>query len=105
MAQAIGQFSSADQGENELFTFDFVNDLAPGDSIASAVWEITVAVGVDADVADRAVGDPTIFGTRVTQRASGFLPGVQYVMACTITTTMGNDLELWSYLDGQTVGC
>jgi hypothetical protein len=105
MAQAIGQFSGADQPEDELFTFDFVNDLPLGDTITDAVWAISVAVGVDPTVDDRAVGDPTVFGTRVTQQAAGFLPGVRYVMACLITTAMGSTLELWAYLDGETVGC
>ncbi len=101
MAQAVGSFSGANQPENELFTLDFVNDLPGGDSIRTC----SVASGTDAHPADRLVGSPTVFGTRVTQRASGFLPGVQYVMACVVMTAMGSELELWAFLPGEAVGC
>jgi hypothetical protein len=105
MAQAIGQFSIANQPESDLFTFDFVNDLPADDAVTAATWACTVASGVDADAADRLVGSPTLFNTRVSQRGAGFLPGVQYVMACTATTRQGNTLVLWAYLDGGVVGC
>lgn len=109
MAQAIGQFSSANQPESELFTFDFVNDLTPGDSILASpapVWGLTVAVGSDPNAQMyRLFGLPTLSGTRVTQAAGGFLPGVRYVMTCVVSTASGLKLELWAYLDGQVVGC
>lgn len=106
MAEAIGQFSITNTPESELFTFDFANDLRPGDSIASVTsWTCGVAVGTDAGAAGRVSGSPTLFGSRVTQRGGGFLPGVTYVMTALVHTALGDDLDLWAYLPCGVIGC
>lgn len=105
MAEAVGQFSITNTPESELFTFDFVNDLRPGDSIASAGWTCSAAVGTDAGAAGRVTGSPTVLGTRVTQRGGGFLPGVTYVMTALVHTALGDDLDLWAYLPCEAIGC
>lgn len=105
MAKAIGCFSAADQSEVDLYTLDFVNDLIPGDAIDTAAWACTVAVGTDPDASSYLLGTPTIFGTKVTQKAGGFLPGIKYVMTATVATRQGLSLVLWAYLLGETIGC
>lgn len=105
MARAIGDFSTANPPEGDLFTLDFVNDLVPGDSIASATWAITVLVGVDPSAAACAMGPATIFGTKVTQKAGNFLAGVGYCMICTVVTRLGLVLILWAPLECEAVGC
>ncbi len=109
MAQAIGDFAPPpNPAESELYSFDFVNDLTPGDSIVASpapVWACAVVAGTDPDPASRLVGDPTTFGTTTTQRGAGFLPGVRYVLSATVKTAMGNTLVLWAYLYCEPVGC
>lgn len=104
MAKAVGCFSLADVG-SDLFTFDFANRLVAGDSIASASWVVTVADGADPDVGSIAIGSPTIFETKVTQKAAGFLPGVTYTMQANVVTNLGLTPNLWANITGETVGC
>ena len=53
--------SASDPQESESYTFDFVKDLAAGETIVSAAWECAVAADSklpDADAATRLVGVP-----------------------------------------------
>lgn len=105
MARAIGDFSSANTPETDLFTLDFVNDLVAGDSVVSATWTISVLVGTDNAADSYKIGDPTVFGSKVTQKAAGFLPGVEYCMTAQATTQFGLTPILWAPIQGEAIGC
>ena len=107
MAEAIGNFSSANPTESELFTFNFVNDLGAGDSIdtgQAAVWTCTVLEGEDSAAQSR-ITDVGFSGTKSTARGAGFLADVVYCLASTIKTTLGDTLTLWAQLPGKPIGC
>lgn len=94
-------FSPVDVGEVISEAFDFVNDLAAGDSIASVAWSCTVSAestGTDSAPATRMSGTPNIIGTATYQRFAGMLPGVTYLLLATVTTTLGDQLKLWSHV-------
>lgn len=95
-------FDPSDHGEDERFTFDFVNDLQKGDKIITAVWECAVAAkstGADADAASHISGPAEILDTRTTQRVSGLIPGVTYVLKAIATTEKPDTLILWSHVE------
>lgn len=98
-------FSPVDVGEVISEAFDFVNDLAPGDSISGAVWTCGIAKessGVDAAASSRMLGPAGVSGTVTSQRFAGFLPGVTYLLTAIITTTLGDTLDLWSHVYCET---
>lgn len=98
-------FSPVDVGEVISEAFDFVNDLAAGDSIASVVWTCSVSTestGTDPAPASRLLGPSGISGTVVSQRFSGFLAGVTYTLLAQITTAFGDKLDLWSHVFCET---
>lgn len=86
--------------ETEIFTVDYVNDLATGETIISATWTATVADGVDATPNAIIQGGATISGTRVSQKLTAGLPGVRYAPICTATTSLGQVIVLPEYGDG-----
>lgn len=94
-------FSPVDGGEIISEAFDFVNDLATGDSITSVVWTCSVATGstaIDPSPASRMFGSPQFSGTIVSQRFTGFVAGVTYLLLAQVTTTFGDKLDLWSHV-------
>ena len=95
-------FDPSDSGESERYTFDFVNDLQTGDTIQSAVWTCAVAAksaGFDPDAAG-CISQPAVYtGTKTTQRVSGMLPGVTYVLRATVTTQNNDIISLWSCVE------
>ena len=101
-----GQYSARSPGEARVFSFDFFNDLAAGDSIASAATTLTVYQGADPNAATLLIGSPTILnglgtntvvaqkiGTNVNN-ATGFLPGVVYRWTITAQTALG-ETAVW----------
>lgn len=96
----VGQdFDAADPQESEVYSFDFVRDLAPGETIASAVWTCEVAPDspvADAGAATRLVGPPGNDGQVTMQRVAGLVDGVKYVLQAVVTSSLGNQVSLWS---------
>jgi len=95
-------FDPSDTGESERYSFDFINDLQPGDSIASVAWACSVSnrsQQSDPDAASRISEPPVYLGTKTTQRVTGMLPGVIYVLTATVTSTMGDAVSLWSHVE------
>ena len=91
-------FSVCDPSESEIYAFNFVNDLTPGDTLASAVWTCTVSQGVDANPSARLSGAASVYeSTYTTQRIIGGVAGVSYILMATATTAQGNTLVLWSH--------
>jgi hypothetical protein len=98
-------FSPVDVGEVISEGIDFVNDLAVGDSIASSVWTCSVAAESttnDPAPASRLSGTANVIGTASYQRFHFTVPGVTYLLIANVTTTQGDQLELWSHVYCQT---
>jgi hypothetical protein len=95
----VGQdFDPSDVGEDELYTFDFVNDVACGETIVTATWSCAAVDGQDPDAASRVVGPASWLGTETTQRVAGMLAGVRYRLLASAFTTFGNTKHLWSHV-------
>jgi hypothetical protein len=94
-------FSPADVGESAEYTFDFVRDLAVGETITGATWVCWAESGSDPDAAARLIGAPSFSGTRTTQRVAGLLAGVKYGLQAIVTTSANNVVSLFSYVRGQ----
>lgn len=95
-------FDPIDAGSSERFTFDFANDLQPGDAIGSASWQCEVAAiseGTDPDAASHIDGPAAVFRVSMsTQRISGLQPGVTYCLTATAQTLAGDVISLWSHV-------
>lgn len=89
-------FRSAHVGETRKLAFDFISDLAIGETISSAVASYAVYSG-DAD-AEVTLGSPSTSGTIVTVAAAGDTEGVTYLVTVTATTSAGQVLELSGFL-------
>lgn len=96
-------FDAAEPDESEVFSFDFVNDLAPNETLVSTTWFITVVLGADSSPTSRLIGVPTInlslstgIATVASQRVSGLLNGVTYALKADVITTNANTKSLWA---------
>jgi len=96
-------FDVSDQSESEVYSLNFVNDLQSGETILSVVFALTVSEGTDADVATRLDGDPGLINTIAMQRITGLLPGVVYALQATVTTSLGNNISLWSRIPCEVI--
>ena len=87
---------------NAYATFDFSQDLAVGETIASASTAATVYSG-SGTATGLVSGTPTIAGGQVTQRLFGGTVGTVYSLACSATTSSGRALVREGYLAVKTV--
>lgn len=87
--------------EAEIFTVDFSALLAPGETISSSVWAITVVDGQDPAAAAMIVGAASISGATSSQLIRGRVPGVRYAPICTVQTSLGQTLVLPEYGAGM----
>jgi len=83
-------FRSAHVGETRKLTFDFISDLALGETLSTAVASFSVYSG-DAD-AEVAFGSPVISGTQVVVTAAGDTEGVTFMVTITVVTSAGQTL-------------
>jgi hypothetical protein len=93
-------FSPGDVSEQPTLSFSFVNDLAAGETISSVVFLLSVAatsVGADGSPSSRLIGSPAISGLVVSQRLSGCLAGVIYLVEARVTTSLSNVYSLWNH--------
>lgn len=100
-------FDVSDQDEQEAYAFDFINDLADGDSIVTAVWTVATDEGVDPNPMARLVSTPWIVTPPVTvpvtpasvtaQILGTGVPGVNYIVRAVVQTTRGMTLSLFSH--------
>jgi len=80
-----------------VYGFDYTNDLATGDTISSvSSVSLTVQTGTDSNPSSHLVGSPSIVTPVVTQRISGLLAGVTYILQIVVNTTQGDTLSDWS---------
>jgi hypothetical protein len=74
---------------------NFVNDLAPGDSIVGATWIVTVSQGVDPNPSARLVNTPWLVNpTTTSQLITGGIPGVSYCIQVVCPTAFGMTISL-----------
>jgi len=102
--RAARDFDPADQSELEPFSFDFVNEIAAGDSIApGSVPSFTAELvyGDDPDYASRVSGLPSVDGTVVSCYAGGFQPGCRYRLVATVVTTLEQRKTLFADVVGE----
>lgn len=91
-------FDISDVGEDEIYSFDYVNDLRESQSVVSGSWTMTVKEGTDPSPSSHLTGLPTVDGTIASQRVSGLLDGVIYRIQCKATLNDGSVLSLYSYI-------
>lgn len=94
------RFSPSDPDvESETYAFDFRNDVATAETLVSAVFSIAVTKGTDASAAARLSGSATVSGKVAAQRIAGLEEGVSYRLQCVATTSLGNEVSLYSFVD------
>lgn len=91
-------FSPKLQGETITLTFEFVSDLAPGETISTQVVSCSVWSGTDASPSSVISGSASASSTRVTQKVTAGVTGVVYQLLCTITTSLAQTLQQSGYL-------
>ncbi len=89
-------FRSAHVDEIRKLAFDFISDLAIGETISSAVASAVVYSGAASAAAT--LGTPAISGTIVTVAAEGDTEGVTFLVTVEATTSLGQVLQLSGFL-------
>lgn len=92
------EFQAKLLGESVIATFDFTSRLSASETISTASVAASVFAGTDASPSSVISGAATISGQKVTQKIVGGVLGVMYFLVCTITTSLGQTLELSAYL-------
>lgn len=85
-------------GEAVLQTFDFTSCMATPETISTKSVTCTVYQGTDASPSSVISGAATNSGQVVTQKLAGGTLGVMYELLCTITTSLGQTLQMSAYL-------
>ena len=81
-------------GETKSLVFDFLSSLALGETLSTASVAAIVYSGTDASPSSLISGSATISGSQVTQKITGGVLGVTYLLTCTVTTSAGQTLLL-----------
>ena len=81
-----------------MLSFDFLSNLSPGDTVASAVVDNVVFSGTDLTPTAMLSGSPVINPTSVDQLCTGGVSGVVYFPTCVATTALGQKLVKVGYL-------
>jgi len=85
-------------GETVTIPFDFLSDLAPTETIATATVTASVYSGVDATPSSIISGSDVISGSEVLQKVTGGVVGVIYGLLCQATTSTGQSLAMSMYI-------
>lgn len=79
--------------EKITLTIDFQDEMLWGETISTTVFDVRVFSGVDANPNDILFGLSIVTGTVVQQRIIAGLPGVIYLVSCTVVGSSGNDYK------------
>ena len=79
-------------GASRIFTFNFQDQLAVGETISSASVAATVYSGTDASPSSLISGADSISGAEVSQVITGGVAGVTYVLTCTAVTSTSHTI-------------
>ena len=85
-------------GETVTETFDFTSRLGATETLSTAVVTASVYSGTDASPSAIISGSPTISGKKVTQKVTTGTLGVTYELLCTVSTSLGQTLQLSGFL-------
>lgn len=90
-------FDPANPTETEIYSLDFVNELADLETLSSiSAVTLTVFQGTDATPSSHLSGSASISGTTVSQRLATLTSGVTYTLAITVITSLSNTITLFS---------
>ncbi len=84
--------------EKRREVFDFLSDLAVGETISSASVAVTVFSGSDNNPNNTKSGSVSIDGSKVYQFFDNGTNGVLYLPTCTANTSLGQELQLSAYM-------
>jgi len=85
-------------GSSKNYTWDFLSDLAAGETLAGATVAISVYSGNDPAPNDLLLGSASVSGSIATQKLTGGVLGVLYEALCTVTTSLGQTLTQASFI-------
>lgn len=84
--------------ETRFEVFDFVSNLAVGETITSQTVTAEVYSGVDSSPQSIVNGSATVVNsTQVQQSMTGGILGVIYDLVCSVTTSLGQTLNISAY--------
>lgn len=86
-------FSPKRTGERKKYSFNFVNELAVGETISNATFTALVHDGTDGSPGSIISGGATILGSVCTQLIINGVEGVTYLIQCEINTSNGQRLH------------
>lgn len=92
------QFFPKPQPASLLLSFDFLSDLAVGETISTKVVTSTVYSGTDPNPSAMISGSASVVATLVIQKVTGGFTGNIYDLLCTITTNLGQTIQKAGYL-------
>lgn len=85
-------------GETVSEVFDFTSRLAPAETISTQSVGAVTYSGTDASPSSIISGSASASGQKVTQKITGGVLGVTYLLLCVITTSAGQTLELSAFM-------
>lgn len=85
-------------GETSLASFDFISQLAAGETLTGAVVTASVFSGVDGTPENIISGAEILEGTIVSQMITGGVAGVVYWLSCSVSTSTGQNLIMQAFL-------
>lgn len=86
-------------GEVILVQFDFLSRLASGETISTQSVAASVYSGVDASPSAIINGAASVSGTTIVQQSiTGGVLGCIYALLCTITTSLGQTIQMSTLL-------
>ncbi len=85
-------------GDIKNVQFDFTSSLAIGETISTQAVTASVFSGTDAAPGNIIRGAASASGNIVTQKLTGGVVGVLYELLCSITTSLGQTVQLAAHL-------
>ena len=85
-------------GATRTVVFEFLGELAMGETISTSTVTAAVYSGTDASPSSLISGSASASGTRVSQELTGGVEGVIYKLTCRITTSASNTLVKIGFL-------
>jgi hypothetical protein len=95
MSRPVPSFDDKRITETRKYTWDFVNDVASGETLTAGTQSVTATVlkGTDASPSSIVSGTATISGTQVVQMVTGGVEAVTYALNFQVTTSEGQVLN------------
>jgi len=85
-------------GETRVQQFNFLSQLAVGETLTSAVTSASVWSGVDSNPSAVLSGTPAVTTPTAYQKVTGGTEGTIYLLTCTGVTSQGNSPIIQTYL-------